>query len=140
VVYVEKSCTHPAAPKVTDTPLRIDMPLAGLLLAQDSKGGGSTVTVIVQSADPGWGPADPYYIDVEALALAMMTKHGAAPAAAASMFSGMSNLLPDVVANAMPTMSMPAMPSLPTTNQVRVFVTGFRLTTIQLTGFWLECS
>jgi len=114
VVYVEKSCTHPAAPKVTDSPLRIEISLAGVLFAHDPKSSGSTVTIIVQQADPGWGPSDPDYINVEEMSRAILTKHGAAPVAATSMFSGMANLLPDVVANAMPTMSMPDMPSLPT--------------------------
>ena len=114
VVYVEKSCTHPAAPKVTDNPLRIEISLAGVLFAHDPKSSGSTVTIIVQQADPGWGPSDPDYINVEEMSRAILTKHGAAPVAAPSMFAGMANLLPDVVANAMPTMSMPDMPSLPT--------------------------
>jgi Ca2+-binding EF-hand superfamily protein len=111
VVYVEKACTHPSVPKVTDNPLRTEILLAGVVFAQNSSNG-STVTIVVQQNDPGWGPSDPDYINVEAMAIAMMTKHGAAPPAA-GLFSGVTSFLPDVVSNALPTMTLTAPAAAP---------------------------
>lgn len=112
VVYVEKSTTHPSVPKVTDNPLRIEIALAGVLLSQHSSSG-STVTIVVQQADPGWGPSDPDYINVEEMALAVMSNHGAAPAAG-GMFAGVSSFLPAAVSNALPTMSSVVAPVVQT--------------------------
>jgi Ca2+-binding EF-hand superfamily protein len=111
VVYVEKSCTHPSVPKVSDNPLRVEILLAGVFFAQDSSGG-SAITILVQQNDPGWGPSDPDYINVENMAAAMMALHGSTPTAT-GLFSGVTSLLPDVVSNALPSISLMSPSLLP---------------------------
>ena len=107
VAYVEKSFTHPSVPKVSDNPLRTEIMLAGVHFAQSDASGSCTVTIVVQQPDPGWAPSDPDYINVESMAAAIMTKHGVAPAAS-GLFASVSTFLPDVVSNALPSISLPS--------------------------------